>query len=212
MARNIGPVCKLCRREGLKLYLKGSRCMTPKCSFEKRGYAPGQHGQTGQFRRGRASDFALQLREKQRVKRIYGILERQFRRYFRDALRRRGLTGANLLIMLESRLDNVVYRLGFADSRPQARQLVQHGHFTLNGRRTTIPSALVKPGDVVAVREGSRKRPYFKAIRETLDERGMPKWLSLNPDQLSGHVLSLPTREDIDPAIREQLIVEFYSR
>jgi small subunit ribosomal protein S4 len=212
MARNIGPVCRLCRREGQKLFLKGSRCLTPKCAFERRGYSPGQHGGEGQFRRGRASDYSVQLREKQKVKRIYGVLERQFRRYFRAALKHRGLTGQNLLITLESRLDNVVYRLGFADSRAQARQLVNHGHFTLNGRRTTIPSALVKPGDVIAVREGSDKRAYFKALREDLEERGMPKWLSINPDQLTARVLALPTREDIDPSIQEQLIVEYYSR
>ncbi len=212
MARTIGPVCRLCRREGMKLFLKGSRCLTPKCAFERRGYSPGQHGTEGQFKRGRASDYALQLREKQKVKRMYGVLERQFRRYFRAAQRQRGHTGQNLLIMLESRLDNVVYRLGFAESRAQARQLVQHGHFTLNGRRITIPSALVKPGDVIAVREGSLKRTYFKEIRDKLDERGVPKWLSLNPEQLTARVLALPTREDIDPSIKEQLIVEYYSR
>jgi small subunit ribosomal protein S4 len=212
MARNIGPVCRLCRREGQKLFLKGSRCLTNKCAFERRGYSPGQHGGQGQFRRGRASDYSVQLREKQKVKRIYGVLERQFRRYFRAAQKHRGLTGQNLLITLESRLDNVVYRLGFADSRAQGRQLVQHGHFMLNGRRTTVPSALVKPGDVIAVREGSTKRAYFKALREELNDRGMPKWLAIDPDQLSARVLALPTREDIDPSIKEQLIVEYYSR
>lgn len=161
MARYTGPVCKLCRREGAKLFLKGARCFSPKCAIERRAYPPGQHGRGATFRRRRASDYSRQLREKQKARRIYGVLERQFRRYYREALRRPGVTGENLIILLETRLDNVVYRMGFADSRAQARQLVQHGHVDLNGRRTNASSALVKPGDVVSVRERSRRLKYF---------------------------------------------------
>ena len=178
MARYTGPVCKLCRREGEKLFLKGQRCFSPKCPFERdRGYPPGEHGRMAQFRRRRLSDYSRQLREKQKAKRIYGVLERQFRRYFREAERRSGLTGDNLLTLLESRLDNVVYRLGFADSRPQARQLVQHGHFVVNGRRTNIPSYIIRPQDAIAVREGSRKRTYFKERAKVLEGAGVPDWL-----------------------------------
>lgn len=212
MARYIGPVCKLCRREGQKLYLKGARCYTPKCALEQRDYPPGEHGVTARFRRQRPSDYALQLREKQKVRRIYGVLERQFRRYFREAERMPGLTGENLLILLERRLDNVVYRLGFADSRVQARQLVQHGHFTVNGRRVTIPSMLVRPNDIIAVREGSRKRTYFKERAQVLDAQKVPEWLQLDPENLSARVLAMPRREDIDIPINEQLVVEYYSR
>ncbi|NDJ54859.1 MAG: 30S ribosomal protein S4 [Chloroflexi bacterium] len=212
MARYTGPVCKLCRREGQKLFLKGSRCMSPKCAIEKRNYPPGQHGRENTFRRGRASDFALQLREKQKVRRIYGILERQFRRYFRQALGRSGLTGENLLSVLESRLDNTVYRMGFAESRAQGRQLVQHGHFEVNGRRTNIPSYSVRPGDKVVVREGSRKRTYFKDVRDLMGERLIPEWVSINPQSLSGEVLRPPKRSDIEITINEQLVVEYYSR
>ncbi|MCP4538585.1 MAG: 30S ribosomal protein S4 [Chloroflexi bacterium] len=213
MARYTGPVCKLCRREGEKLFLKGSRCMSPKCPFERdRGYPPGEHGRMAQFRRRRTSDYARQLRGKQKVRRIYGVLERQFRRYFREAERRPGLTGANLLIILESRLDNIVYRLGFADSRSQARQLVQHGHFLLNGRRTNIPSYIVCPNDRITVREGSRKRNYFKERAELLDEGSVPHWLSLDSNAMVGRVLQLPAREDIAAELNEQLIVEYYSR
>jgi small subunit ribosomal protein S4 len=212
MARYIGPVCKLCRREGEKLFLKGARCLSPKCAVERRNYPAGQHGKEMQFRRGRASDFALQLREKQKVRRIYGILERQFRRYFHDALRRPGLTGANLLIMLESRLDNVIYRLGFADSRPQARQLVQHGHFNVNGRRTNISSYIVRPGDQVEVRPGSRKRIYFKQLRDMLSDRPLSGWLERDTTNLTGQIVRLPERHDIEMSINEQLIVEYYSR
>lgn len=213
MARYTGPVCKLCRREGEKLFLKGSRCLSPKCSVERRSYPPGQHGREAQFRRGRASDYHLQLREKQKARRIYGVLERQFRRYFREALRRPGLTGANLLSILESRLDNAVYRLGLADSRPQARQLVAHGHFTVNGRRTNIPSFVVNPGDVIAVRPGSSQRLYFRELRQALENRpAVPEWLQLNPTELKGTVLRRPERSDIDLTINEQLIVEYYSR
>ncbi len=208
-----GPVCRICRREGLKLFLKGSRCLTPKCAFERRGFAPGAHGSSTQFRRGRSSDYSLQLREKQKAKRIYGVPEAQFRRYFRIAQRARGLTGATLLSLLESRLDNVVYRLGFADSRKQARQLVMHGHFNLNGRRATIPSMQVRAGDVISVHEGSTKRAYFKTVREALTERApLPRWLSFDPDQLRGTMVQVPTREDIELPLNEQLIVEFYSR
>ncbi len=213
MARYTGPVCKLCRREGEKLFLKGDRCFTPKCSFERRPYPPGQHGQEAQYHRTRASDYALQLREKQKARRIYGVLERQFRRYFKEALRRPGLTGENLLVILERRLDNVVYRLGLAASRAQARQLVQHGHFVVNGRRTNIPSFLVRPGDVIEVREGSRKRAYFKEVRDYLHDRPpVPDWLRFDSNALRAEVLRLPKREDIDLPLNEQLIVEYYSR
>jgi small subunit ribosomal protein S4 len=213
MARYTGPVCKLCRREGEKLFLKGDRCVSPKCPFERdRGYPPGEHGRMAQFRRRRTSDYSRQLREKQKVRRIYGVLERQFRRYFREAERRPGLTGENLLILLESRLDNVVYRLGFADSRPQARQLVQHGHFVVNGRRTNIPSYTVRPQDRIAVREGSRRRTYFKERAQLLDETSVPNWLSLDSSTMAARVLQSPVREDIAADLNEQLIVEYYSR
>jgi small subunit ribosomal protein S4 len=213
MARYTGPVCKLCRREGEKLFLKGARCLSPKCAIERRSYPPGQHGRESQFRRRRASDYSLQLREKQKVRRIYGVLERQFRRYFAEALRRPGLTGANLLCILEVRLDNVVYRLGFADSRAQARQLVQHGHFTINGRRTNIPSMLLRPEDKISVRDGSHKRPYFQDIRQALADRPpTQEWLSLDPAILTGVVVRAPERADIDLPVNEQLIVEYYSR
>lgn len=211
MARYRDPVCKLCRREGEKLFLKGERCFSPKCAFERRSYAPGVHGRQAQFRR-KESDYALQLRAKQKARRVYGIYERQFRRYFRDAQRQKGLTGVNLLTMLESRLDNVVYRLGFASSRAQARQLVQHGHFDVNGRKTNIPSYLVKAGDVIVVRDPSRSNPYFKDVSQVLDESRVPAWLSLDLSHLTGRVVDLPSRDDIDITISEQLIVEFYSR
>ena len=211
MARYTGPACKLCRREGEKLLLKGERCFTPKCAMERRAYAPGMHGRQAQFRR-KESDYSLQLREKQKARRIYGVLERQFRRYFKEAERRKGLTGVNLLIILESRLDNVVYRLGFADSRAQARQLVRHGHFDVNGRKTNIPSFLVKGGDVIAVRERSRKLAYFRDLSTVMEHRVVPEWLSLDIPKMEGQVLSFPTREDIDASLNEQLIVEYYSR
>lgn len=212
MARYTGPVCKLCRREGEKLFLKGSRCMTPKCSYERRSYPPGQHGREKQFRRGRASDYLVQLREKQKARRIYGLMEKQFSRYFKRAAQRSGLTGSNLLILLESRLDNVVYRLGMADSRAHARQLVSHGHFMLNGRKTNVPSAIVSPGDEISVRPESSQRNYFKALRQDIDDRQVPRWLSLNGDALTGKVMNLAAREDIDVSLNEQLIVEYYSR
>lgn len=214
MARYTGPVCKLCRREGEKLFLKGSRCLSPKCSFERRAYPPGEHGRDAQFRRGRASDYNLQLREKQKVRRIYGILERQFRRYFGEALKRPGLTGANLLSILESRLDNAVFRLGLADSRAQARQLVAHGHFTVNGRKTNIPSYVVVPGDVIGIREQSNGRTYFRDLKAILNDHApvVPEWLELSVNNLEGRVIRHPERSDIDLTVNEQLIVEYYSR
>lgn len=214
MARHIGPVCKLCRREGEKLFLKGSRCMSPKCAVERRSYPPGQHGKEGQFRRGRASDYLTQLREKQKARRIYGVFERQFSTYFDKAERSSGLTGTNLLVFLESRLDNVIYRLGLAESRPQARQLVSHGHIMLNGRKTDVPSALVRPGDKISIRPESMKRSFFKALRQELEDRRVhvPRWLSLDTRQISATVLNLPARDDIDVSLNEQLIVEYYSR
>ncbi len=213
MARYTGPVCKLCRREGEKLYLKGARCLSSKCSFERRSYPPGQHGKDAQFRRGRASDYSLQLREKQKARRVYGIMERQFRRYFRDALRRPGLTGSNLLSILESRLDNVIYRMGWADSRAHARQLVQHGHFEVNGRRTNVPSYVVRPGDEITIRPGSMKRPYFKELPAYMEERPpAPEWLRLDMGAVKGVVEREPERRDVDLPLNEQLIVEYYSR
>lgn len=212
MARYTGPVCKLCRREGEKLFLKGSRCLTPKCSFERRSYVPGQHGRERQFRRGRASDYLLQLREKQKARRVYGVMERQFSRYFKRAEQAKGLTGYNLLAMLERRLDNVVYRMGVAESRAQARQLVQHGHIMLNGRKTNVPSALVSPGDVVSVRPQSTRRTYFKDLRQEIDDRRVPRWITVDGANLSGRILHVPAREDIDVSLNEQLIVEYYSR
>jgi small subunit ribosomal protein S4 len=211
LARYNGPVCRLCRREGEKLFLKGERCFSPKCAFERRSYAPGMHGRQAQYRR-KESDFALQLRAKQKARRLYGIYERQFRRYFREAQRQKGLTGVNLLILLESRLDNVVYRLGFSSSRAQARQVVLHGHFDVNGRKTNIPSYLVKPGDIIAVRDISRGKTYFKEVSQILDDNQVPAWLSLDPANLTGKMVDLPSRDDIDVSINEQLIVEYYSR
>ena len=211
MARYKDAVCKLCRREGEKLFLKGERCLSPKCALERRPYPPGLHGRQSQFRR-KKSDYGLQLRAKQKTRRVYGVMERQFRRYFREAERRRGLTGTNLLVLLESRLDSVVYRLGFAQSRPQGRQLVRHGHFEVNGRKVNIPSYLVKPGDVVAVRFNSRSKAIFKEIALDLEHRAAPDWLSRDDVVMSGRVLSLPERGDIDVTINEQLIVEYYSR
>ena len=212
MARYTGPVCRLCRREGEKLFLKGERCMSPKCSFERRGYPPGQHGKERQFRRGRASDYLMQLREKQKARRIYGVMERQFRTYFQRAAQQSGLTGANLLIHLERRLDNVVYRLGMADSRAQARQLVQHGHVMLNGRKTNVPSALVSINDTISIRPESSRKTYFRTLRQEIDDRRVPRWLSMDGQNLSANILSMPTREDIDVTVNEQLIVEYYSR
>ena len=211
MARNIDPVCRLCRREGMKLFLKGERCYSPKCAVEKRTYAPGMHGKKGTFRH-KESDFALQLREKQKVRRFYGVQERQFRRYFRSAQRVKGMTGVTLLITLERRLDNVVYRLGLADSRPQARQLVRHGHFTLNGHNHNVPSYLVGIGDVIAVREISRSNGYFKSMADRLGQRAVPEWLQFDENRLVGHVVGTPDRQAIEVPLKEQLIVEYYSR
>ena len=211
MARYTGPVCKLCRRAGEKLFLKGDRCYSPKCAMERRAYAPGQHGQSRRFRR-RETEYARQLREKQKGRRFYGVLERQFRRYFREAERRPGLTGENLVIILETRLDNAVYRAGFADSRAQARQLVQHGHFDINGRRTDIPSYLVEPGDVLSVHPTSHRLPYFRSIRESLQDVIPPDWLSFNPETMEARVLALPSREILQVPFNEQLIVQYYSR
>lgn len=212
MSKYIGPVCKLCRREGEKLYLKGGRCLSPKCAIERRPFAPGQHGKEGQMRRNRTSDYANQLREKQKARRIYGVLERQFHRYYEKALHSRGLTGQVMLQLLETRLDSVVYRLGFAENRAHARVLVTHGHFNVNGRRTDVPSMVLKPGDVVEVRQGSRSRNYFKSLPETAESRIAPSWLSRDAANLSGKVLQLPSREEIDAKLNEQLIVEYYSR
>jgi small subunit ribosomal protein S4 len=186
--------------------------LTPKCAIERRPHPPGQHGRDSQFRRGRASDYLLQLREKQKARRIYGVFERQFSNYFTKAERRSGLTGSNLLIFLERRLDNVVYRLGLADSRPQARQLVSHGHIMLNGRKTDVPSALVSEGDTISVRPESAKGTYFKTLRNDLDDRRVPRWLSLNANNMTAKVEQMPGRDDIDVSLNEQLIVEYYSR
>lgn len=212
MAKYRGPVCRLCRREGEKLFLKGERCFSPKCSFERRSYAPGQHGKGSQFRRRRDSDYNRQLRAKQKARRMYGLMERQFRRYYEVALSRRGLTGLNLLQILESRLDNVIFRLGFADNRAQARLLVTHGHFSVNGRRTDVPSMLVSKGDIVAVREGSQRRSYFKELAAAAEDKNVPVWLSRDLKGLSGTLVRLPERSEIDGNLSEQLIVEYYSR
>src|SRR5687767_11808772 len=216
MSKYIGPVCKLCRREGEKLYLKGERCFTPKCAIDRRDFAPGQHGRTGNRRggnrSGRESDYLRQLRAKQRARRVYGVLERQFRRYYEVALQRRGLTGLNLLQILESRLDNVVYRLGFATSRAQARLLVTHGHFTVNGRRTDVPSMLLRDADVVAIRDGSRSLEYFQGLGDLANARTSPSWLNRDTKQMAGSIQRLPERAEIDGSLNEQLIVEYYSR
>ena len=214
MSKNLGPVCRICRREGEKLYLKGERCFTPKCAIDRRNFAPGQHGRTGSrgSRSGRESDYLRQLRAKQRARRVYGVLERQFRRYYEVALQRRGLTGLNLLQILESRFDNVVYRLGFAANRAQARLMVTHGHFMVNGRRTDVPSMLLKEGDTVAVRDGSRSLTYFKELGDLADARTSPSWLNRDTKQLSGNIQRLPERAEIDAFLNEQLIVEYYSR
>jgi len=208
MARYTGSVCRLCRREGAKLFLKGTRCYTKKCAFERRPTPPGQHG----VRRRKVGDFGLQLREKQKVRRVYGVLERQFRNYFNEAEHTEGITGENLLRSLETRLDNVVFRLGFASSRVQARQLVAHGHFAVNGVPTNIPSYVAKPGDKVEVRESHRSREAFKVIRETLKSHTAPEWLSLDAANLSGSIASQPRRDQMPLDLSEQLVVEYYSR
>ncbi len=217
MAKTLSPVCKLCRREGEKLYLKGERCFSPKCAFEKRNFAPGMHGRTGSrggrgMGTGRESDFARQLRAKQKARRVYGVLERQFRRYYETALGRRGLTGLNLLQILETRLDNVIFRLGFAANRAQARSLVTHGHFTVNGRRTDVPSMLLGSGDVIDVRAGSGGLTYFKDLDAVAEKRNIPGWLNRDLKKMSGAILRLPERGEIEGTLNEQLIVEYYSR
>ncbi len=208
MARYTGPRCRLCRREGSKLFLKGDRCFSEKCAFERRSYAPGQHGKA----RVKVSDYGIRLREKQRVRRIYGVKESQFRRYFEIADRQKGVTGTNLLVLLERRLDNVIYRLGFADSRAQARQLVKHGHFLVNGRKVDIPSFLVKVGDEIKVRDKSKDiQPITQAL-EAVARRGVPDWLELNAEEKKGVVKAWPERSHITMPIQEQYIVEFYSK
>jgi small subunit ribosomal protein S4 len=208
MSRYRGPVSRLCRREGMKLFLKGAKCYTKKCPFERRPNPPGQHG----VRRRKVSDFGLQLREKQKMRRIYSVHERQFRRYFDEAERHTGVTGESLLRLLETRLDNVVFRMGFASSRAQARQLVTHGHFVVNGTATNICSYAVAPGDRVEVRETSRKSEYFKNARESLKGAQRPDWLSVDADKLSGSVNAQPRRDQMPAELNEQLVVEFYSR
>jgi small subunit ribosomal protein S4 len=209
MARYIGPVCRLCRREGMKLFLKGERCYTDKCAIEKRNVPPGQHGRS---RKAKMVGYGVQLREKQKVKRTYGVLESQFRRYFEAADRQKGVTGELLLQMLERRLDNVVYRLGFATSRAQARQLVRHGHFTVNGKKVDIPSYAVRSGDTVAVRGGSAQNPTIVHAMEEVKGRGIPEWLLFDSATLAGRISQLPTREQINLPVQEQLIVELYSK
>jgi small subunit ribosomal protein S4 len=209
MARYIGPVCRLCRREDMKLFLKGDRCYTDKCGYERRAYPPGQHGQA---RRRKPSDYREQLREKQKVKRIYGIAERQFRGYYYKASRMKGVTGENLIQLLERRLDNVVYRLGFSSDHAEARQLVRHGHFKVNGRRVDIPSYLVRANDLIEVKEASRKVARITDSLGAVDRRGVPQWLELSKDAFQGRVKTNPAREDVTLPIREQLIVELYSK
>jgi len=208
MARYVGPVCKLCRRENLKLFLKGERCYTDKCSFDRRPYPPGQHGQ----RRIKFTEYGVRLREKQKVRRIYGLLERQYRRYFSMADRTRGVTGENFLSLLERRLDSTCYRLGFASTRAEARQLVRHKHVAVNGRTVNIPSFLVKPGDKVTIRESSRAQARIATSLEAVDRRGVPGWLELDKAGFTGTIKTMPNREEITLPIAEQLIVEFYSR
>jgi small subunit ribosomal protein S4 len=208
MARYTDSVCRICRREGAKLFLKGSRCYTKKCAFERRPSPPGQHG----VRRRKVGEYGLQLREKQKVRKTYSIMEKQFRNYFAKAEQRKGMTGENLLRLLEMRLDNVVYRMGLARSRAEARQLVSHGHFTVNGRPTNIPSFSTKAGDRIEVRESRRGREYFKTASETVKAAQIPDWVSVDAAKLSGSIVSEPIREQMPPEFNEQLVVEFYSR
>ena len=208
MGRHTGPVCKLCRREGMKLFLKGDRCYMAKCAIEVGRPAPGQHG----MRRNKLSDYGVQLREKQRLRRMYGLQEGQFRLFFERALRKRGITGVRLLQTLELRLDNVAYRLGFAPSRPSARQFVLHGHVTVNGRKTSIPSFQVKPGDVIQVRDNKQSREYAARFMEAAESRGRPAWVSVSRENFKGEILHVPSREEIAPIVNEQLIVELYSK
>ena len=208
MARDLGPKCRLCRREGMKLFLKGERCLTEKCSVERRSYPPGEHGR-GRIKQ---SEYLLQLREKQKARRYYGLLETQFRTYYEKANKQGGVTGENLLRILETRLDNVVYRLGFAASRAQARQLVRHGHFLVNGKKVDIPSYSVEEGDVITVLGRTQKNPTIEHAMEEVKGRGIPEWLSFDPNSITGRVSSMPTREQINLPVQEQLIVELYSK
>ena len=208
MARYVGPACKLCRREGVKLYLKGERCMTGKCALDRRGTAPGQHGAGNKKMR----EYGKQLREKQKTKRYYGILEKQFYNYFVEAERKEGMTGENLLTLIERRLDNVVYRMGMGESRKESRQLVLHEHVEVNGKKVNIPSVIVKAGDVITIRENFRGSEKCKALAESLKDKTAPKWLEVNKDNLTAKVVALPAREDIDFPFEEQLIVELYSK
>ena len=209
MAKYSGPVCRLCRREGVKLFLKGTCCMTEKCAIERRSYPPGQHGQS---RKGRVTEYGTQLREKQKLRRVYGMQERQFLKTYHLAERKKGITGEHLLSLLERRLDNVVYRLGFAASRGQARQLVNHGHFLLNGKKMTIPSVTVNVGDTIEVKEKSRQMVPVQAALEVAEGRGIPVWLDLDRQQLKETVQAVPTKQDIDVLVNEQVVVELYSR
>jgi len=208
LGRYIESVCKICRREGMKLFFKGDRCYTDKCAFERRTYAPGQHGQG----KSKATPYALQLREKQRLKRMYGLMEKQFHNYFKKAERLRGITGENLLILLERRLDNVVYRIGFADSRSDARQLIMHNHLLVNGKKVNVPSYLVRAGEAIEIKEKTRGKARVNEALEAVERRGVPQWLELNKAASKGIVKSLPKREDITMPIQEQLIVELYSK
>lgn len=209
MARYTGSVCRICRRENMKLFLKGDRCYSDKCAFDRRSYAPGEHGQR---RRGKTSDYGIQLREKQKVKRMYGLSEKQFHLFFEKADRQKGVTGSNLLIFLESRLDNVVYRLGFVNSRNQGRHFVRHNHFLVNGKRVNIPSYLIKVGDEISIKESSRKIQAISDSLEAVVRRGVPQWLELEKDQMKGVVKAAPVREDLTTPMQEQLIVELYSK
>ena len=208
MARYTGPVCRLCRREGTKLFLKGDRCTSGKCALDRRSTAPGQHGAANKKMR----EYGMQMREKQKTRRYYGVLEKQFVNYYEEAARKEGMTGENLLILLERRLDNTIYRMGLAESHKEARQLVLHAHFTLNGKKVDIPSLLVKPGDVIAVKEASKDSAKIKALAEALESKTAPKWLDVDKTNLVAKVVSFPARDDIDFDFNEQLIVELYSK
>ncbi len=208
MARYTGAVCRLCRRENQKLFLKGTRCFSDKCALSKRAYAPGQHGQA----RKKMSEYGVQLREKQKTRRYYGVLEGQFANYYEMAVKKAGITGENLLIILESRLDNIVYRLGWATSRPEARQLVRHGHFEVNGQKANIPSILLKAGDTITIKDKSRSSEKIKAVLETTESKVVPMWLSLDKNALSASIVRMPTRDEIDLEVEEHLIVELYSK
>lgn len=208
MARYTGSVCRICRRETMKLYLKGDRCYSDKCSVERRNYPPGQHGQN----RGKFSDYGLQLREKQKIKRMYGLVEKQFKAYFKEADRQKGVTGTNFLVLLERRLDNTVYRLGFAQSRAQARQLVSHNHFLVNGRKVNIPSYLLRSGDTISIQEGSRQLPAINEALDAMPRRGLPPWLEMDRARYEGTFKTYPTREEMNLPVQEQLVVEFYSK